>query len=308
MVIKAPKLKDKANIRIIAPASPPDMKVLSAGINILKKAGYTVSLGNNLRRLVQKADLAAPDKDRAEELNTAFKDPSVDAIFCARGGYGSTRIVPLVDYDAIKDHPKIFMGYSDITSLHLAIHKFTNLITFHGPMPGADLDEMKKPSFASFLKVLRGESNDIFSNVEKIIKYVVPGTAEGISEGTNISTFASLIGTDYMPDLKGKIAFFEDIATTSSDVDRYLFRLKLGKMLDKFNGFVFGDFTDIPKSEEPLPAIEEIIQDYMLDLKKPSLYGLPFGHGDDQMLIPLNAKVKISSEEPSLQLLEEVVN
>ncbi|MBE5727828.1 LD-carboxypeptidase [Candidatus Parvarchaeota archaeon] len=308
MVIKAPKLKDKANIRIIAPASPPDMKVLSAGINILKKAGYTVSLGNNLRRLVQKADLAAPDKDRAEELNTAFKDPSVDAIFCARGGYGSTRIVPLVDYDAIKDHPKIFMGYSDITSLHLAIHKFTNLITFHGPMPGADLDEMKKPSFASFIKVLRGESNDIFSNVEKIIKYVVPGTAEGISEGTNISTFASLIGTDYMPDLKGKIAFFEDIATTSSDVDRYLFRLKLGKMLDKFNGFVFGDFTDIPKSEEPLPAIEEIIQDYMLDLKKPSLYGLPFGHGDDQMLIPLNAKVKISSEEPSLQLLEEVVN
>jgi muramoyltetrapeptide carboxypeptidase len=284
------------------------MKVLSAGINILKKAGYTVSLGNNLRRLVQKADLAAPDKDRAEELNTAFKDPSVDAIFCARGGYGSTRIVPLVDYDAIKDHPKIFMGYSDITSLHLAIHKFTNLITFHGPMPGADLDEMKKPSFASFIKVLRGESNDIFSNVEKIIKYVVPGTAEGISEGTNISTFASLIGTDYMPDLKGKIAFFEDIATTSSDVDRYLFRLKLGKMLDKFNGFVFGDFTDIPKSEEPLPAIEEIIQDYMLDLKKPSLYGLPFGHGDDQMLIPLNAKVKISSEEPSLQLLEEVVN
>lgn len=308
MVIKAPKLKDKANIRIIAPASPPDMKVLSAGINILKKAGYTVSLGNNLRRLVQKADLAAPDKDRAEELNTAFKDPSVDAIFCARGGYGSTRIVPLVDYDTIKDHPKIFMGYSDITSLHLAIHKFTNLITFHGPMPGADLDEMKKPSFASFIKVLRGESNDIFSNVEKIIKYVVPGTAEGISEGTNISTFASLIGTDYMPDLKGKIAFFEDIATTSSDVDRYLFRLKLGKMLDKFNGFVFGDFTDIPKSEEPLPAIEEIIQDYMLDLKKPSLYGLPFGHGDDQMLIPLNAKVKISSEEPSLQLLEEVVN
>ncbi len=308
MAIKAPKLKDKANIRIIAPASPPDMKVLSAGINILKKAGYTVSLGNNLRRLVQKADLAAPDKDRAEELNTAFKDPSVDAIFCARGGYGSTRIVPLVDYDTIKDHPKIFMGYSDITSLHLAIHKFTNLITFHGPMPGADLDEMKKPSFASFIKVLRGESNDIFSNVEKIIKYVVPGTAEGISEGTNISTFASLIGTDYMPDLKGKIAFFEDIATTSSDVDRYLFRLKLGKMLDKFNGFVFGDFTDIPKSEEPLPAIEEIIQDYMLDLKKPSLYGLPFGHGDDQMLIPLNAKVKISSEEPSLQLLEEVVN
>ncbi|MCW1301858.1 MAG: LD-carboxypeptidase [Candidatus Parvarchaeota archaeon] len=307
MVLKAPRLKDKANIRIIAPASPPDMKVLSAGINILKKAGYTVSLGDNLRRLVQRADLAAPDKERAEEFNAAFKDPSVDAIFCARGGYGSTRIVPLIDYDAIKAHPKIFMGYSDITSLHLAMHKFANLITFHGPMPGADLDEMKKSSFSGFLKVLRGESNDIAFNIDKIIKYVVPGTAEGISEGTNISSFASLIGTDYMPDLKGKIAFFEDIATTSSDVDRYLFRLKLGKILDKFSGFVFGDFTDIPKSEESLPSIEEIIQDYMLDLKKPSLYGMPFGHGEDQMLIPLNAKVRISSDEPHIELLENVV-
>ncbi len=175
-------------------------------------------------------------------------------------------------------------------------------------MPGADLDEMKKPSFTGFLKVLRGESNNIVFNVDRIIKYVVPGVAEGISEGTNISTFASLIGTDYIPDLKGKIAFFEDIATTASDVDRYLFRLKLGNTLDKFNGFVFGDFTDIPKSEEPLPTIEEIVQDYMLDLKKPALYGLPFGHGDEQMLIPLNAKVRISSDEPYIELLEDVVN
>lgn len=307
MALKALKLKDKANIRIIAPASPPNMKVLSAGINILKRAGYTVSLGDNLRRLVQRADLAAPDKDRAGELNAAFKDQSVDAIFCARGGYGSTRIVPLIDYDLIKSNPKIFMGYSDITSIHLAVHKFTGLITFHGPMPGSDLDEMKKPSFSGFMKVLRGESNDIAFNIDKIIKYVVPGTAEGVSEGTNISTFASLIGTDYMPDLKGKIAFFEDIATTSSDVDRYLFRLKLGKILDKFGGFVFGDFADIPKSEESLPSIEEIIQDYMLDLKKPSLYGMPFGHGEDQMLIPLNAKVKISSDEPHIELLENAV-
>ena len=308
MVLRAPKLKDKANIKIIAPASPPDLKALSTSIGILKKFGYTVTLGENLRRLVQRADLAAPDKDRADEFNGAFKDDSVDAIFCARGGYGSMRILSSIDYDAIKSHPKIFVGYSDITALHLAIHKFTGLVTFHGPMPGVDADEIKKPSFQNVLSVLKGESLNITNNINRVVKYIIPGKVEGISEGTNISLFASLIGTDYMPDAKNKIAFFEDIATTSGDVDRYLFRLKLAKALDKFNGFVFGDFIDIPKSDEPMPSMEEIIEDYMLDLKKPSLFGLPFGHGEDQMLIPLNSKIRISSDEPYIELLEDVVN
>ncbi len=233
-------MKKSANIRIIAPASPPDIKVLWSSITLLKKMGFNITLGQNIRKLVQRADLAAPDKDRAEEFNAAFKDDSVDAIFCARGGYGSMRILPLIDYDNIKSHPKIFVGY--------------------------------------------------------------------ISEGTNISLFASLVGTDYMPDTKNRIGFFEDIATTSSDVDRYLFRLKLAKALDKFNGFVFGDFVDIPTSDEILPSMEEIIESYMLELQKPSLYGFPFGHGEDQMLIPLNAKIRISSDEPYMELLEEVVN
>lgn len=308
MSIKPPKLKSGANIKIVAPASPPDLKQLSTSISLLKKYGFNVSLGQNLRRLVQRADLAAPDKDRADELNKAFKDPSVDAIFCARGGYGSMRILSMLDYDAIKANPKIFVGYSDITALHLAIHKFTGLVTFHGPMPGVDADEIKKLSFQNILSILKGESNDISKNINQVIKYISPGSTEGISEGTNISLFASLIGTDYFPDAKNKIAFFEDVATTSGDVDRYLFRLKLAKALDKFNGFVFGDFTDIPKSDEVLPSMEEIVEDYMLNLNKPSLYGLPFGHGDDQMLIPLNTRIKISSEEPYIQLLEEVVN
>ncbi len=308
MSIKPPKLKNNANIRVIAPASPPDLKELSISIGLLKKYGFKISLGQNIRRLVQRADLAAPDRDRVEEFNNAFKDPEVDAIFCARGGYGSMRILQGVDYDTIKANPKIFVGYSDITALHLAIHKFTGLITFHGPMPGVDADEIRKPSFQTVISVLKGESKDIAGNINRVVKYIVPGSTEGITEGTNISLFASLIGTDFFPDPKNRIAFFEDVATTSGDVDRYLFRLKLAKMLDKFNGFVFGDFTDIPKSDEVLPSMEEIVEDYMLNLKKPSLYGLPFGHGSDQMLLPLNAKVKISSEEPYIELLEDIVN
>lgn len=168
---------------------------------------------------------------------------------------------------------------------------------------------MKKPSFQNFLKVLKGESDNITTNINRVIKYIVPGKTEGISEGTNISLFASLIGTDYIPDARNRIAFFEDIATTSGDVDRYLFRLKLARALDKFNGFVFGDFTDIPvSSEEVLPSMEEIIQEYMSEMKKPSLYGLPFGHGDDQMLIPLNARIRLSTDEPFIELIDKVVD
>jgi muramoyltetrapeptide carboxypeptidase len=307
-VIRPQRLKQGDNIRIVTPASAADIKGLSKGISILKTLGYNVTLGKNIRRLAQKGDLAAPDKDRAEELMDAFKDDSVDAIFSARGGYGSIRVLQYLDYDLIKTHPKIFVGYSDITALHLAINKLTGLITFHGPMPSVDVDEMKKNSFRQFLSVLSGDSLDISSTINSVIKYAVPGKTEGISMGTCMSPVASLIGTEYMPEPDGKILFMEDTGTTAADIDRYLFGLKLSKMLKKFNGFAFGDFTDIPLTDEPMPAIEEVIEDYMNELNKPSIFGLPFGHSSEQMLIPLNARMRLSSEEPYVELLEKVVD
>ncbi|MCL5009549.1 MAG: LD-carboxypeptidase [Candidatus Parvarchaeota archaeon] len=306
--IRPPALKVGDDIRIVTPASATDIRDLSKGISALKNLGYKISLGKNIRRLAQRGDLAAPDKDRAEELMDAFKDNSVKAIFCARGGYGSIRILPYLDFDLIKLHPKIFVGYSDITALHLAINKMTDLITFHGPMPGVDADEIKKPSFKQFMSVLSGESTDISGYINRVIKYAVPGKTEGVSAGTCMSVFASLIGTEYITEPEGKILFMEDTGSTAADIDRYMFRLKLSKMLKKFNGFAFGDFTDIPTIDEPMPAIEEVIEGYMEELSKPSIFGLPFGHSNDQMLIPLNAKVRISSEEPYLELLEKVVD
>ncbi len=307
-IARPQKLKQGDNIRIVTPASAADIRELSKGIAIFRTLGYNVSLGKNIRKLAQKGDLAAPDKDRAEELMDGFKDDSVKAIFCARGGYGSIRILQYLDYDVIRTHPKIFVGYSDITALHLAINKLAGLITFHGPMPSVDLDEIRKTSFKQFLSVLSGESLNISTTINGVIKYAVPGKAEGISMGTCMSLVASLIGTEYIPEPDDKLLFLEDTGTTAADIDRYMFRLKLAKMLKKFNGFAFGEFTDIPKIDEPMPAIEEVIEDYMNELNKPSIFGLPFGHSNEQMLIPLNARMRLSSEEPYIELLENVVD
>lgn len=305
--VKPPALKPGDEIRIIAPASAPDMTKLSKGITRLRNWGYKVSLGKNIRKLVQRNALAAPDKDRAEELMTAFKDDSVKAIFCARGGYGSIHILPLIDYEFIREHPKIFVGYSDITALHLAVNKFSKLITYHGPMPGSDPDEIRKPSFRHVMDVLSGQSDDISRFIGRVIKYIVPGKVEGISQGTNISVAASIFGTKYMPEYDGRIFFMEDTGVTSGDIDRYFFTMKLAGMLNRYTGFVFGDFKAIVEAEEPLPFIEDVVQQYINELGVPSLYGLPFGHGEDQMLIPLNAKIRLSTEDPYLELLDNVV-
>ncbi len=305
--IKPAKLNIGDEIRIIAPASAPDMIKLSRGISKLKKLGYRISVGKNIKKLNQRNDLAAPAKDRAEELMGAFKDDNVKAIFCARGGYGSIHILSLLDYDIIRDHPKILMGYSDITALHLAINRKSNMITFHGPMVSSDVDDLSKPSIKDFMNLLGGKTNRLNIHEDRLIKYIIPGKTEGLSMGTNISLVASLLGTNYIPETNGKIFFIEDTDVTSGDIDRYFFSMKLARIVEQFNGFVFGDFKAIFDKEEPMPSIEDVVQKFMNEINKPSLYGAPFGHGEEQMVIPLNARIRISDEEPYMELMEDVV-
>ena len=301
------KLKEGDTIAIIAPASAPDMRQLSVSINKLSKMGYKLSLGHNIRKLVQRNSLAAPKIDRANEFNNAFKDDNVKMILCARGGYGSIHILPYLDYDLVRDHPKIFVGYSDITAIHFALNKLSGLVTFHGPMPASDPDEYSGGIFKHFIEVLSGNSSDLSAFINIFVKYIYKGKVHGKSLGTNISVGASLVGTPFYPNPEGKILFSEDTGITSGDMDRYFSVMQLTGILQKLQGFVFGEFRQINEMEEPMPYIEDIIQQYIEELEKPSIFGLPFGHGEDQMLIPLNAKMSISSESPYLELDQNVV-
>ncbi|MGC8996215.1 MAG: S66 peptidase family protein [Thermoplasmata archaeon] len=308
MVLKPPKLKSNAHIRIIAPASAPNLKSLTAGVTRLKKMGFKVTLGENIRKTKQIGYLSAPDIDRARELNSAFADQTVDAIFCARGGFGSLRILPLIDYDLIKENPKIFLGYSDITALHIALNKKADLITFHGPMPGVDFENITPEIINNMIEILSGETLDLTKQINRIVGTVVDGKVSGISAGTNFSLFASLFGTEYQIKGHNRILFLEDVSTSISDIDRYMSELWLSKVLYRVKALLFGDFTQIPEEQVPTPSLQEIIYYYLYKMKKPTMYGLPFGHGSDQMTIPLNAKMKISTSEPSITLLENVVD
>ena len=306
--IAPPALNAGDTIRIIAPASAPDMKNLSTSVSRLSRLGYRVSLGHNIRKLVQRNSLAAPDDDRAKEFNDAFSDDSVKAIICARGGYGSIHILQYLDYDMIREHPKIFVGYSDITALHMALNRLSGLITFHGPMPASDPDEYGKVSFKIFLDILSGRSRELSAFLDRVVKYIYKGKIEGRSMGTNISVTSSLIGTPFFPSPDSRILFAEDTGITSGDLDRYFSVMKLTGMLSKFSGFAFGEFKQINEMEEPMPYIEDIVQLYIQELEKTSIYGLPFGHGENQMLIPLNAKISLSSDYPYIEATEDMVS
>lgn len=302
------RLKKGGHIRIIAPASPPNLRSLTVGVEKLRKMGYKVTFGENIRKLKRIGYLSAPDNDRARELESAFMDDSVDAIFCARGGYGSLRILPLIDFDIIKEHPKIFLGYSDITALHIAINQKTDLITFHGPMPAVDYETIPDTFLKYMMDFLAGETTDLTSQITRIVGVLVEGEAEGKSAGTNFSLVTSLIGTEYQLKSHDRILFLEDVATSIYDIDRYMAELWLTKTLYRVKGLVFGDFTQIPVDEGPTPSLQEIIYYYVSNMKKPAIYGLPFGHGSDQMIIPLNVRIKISTEEPFIKLLEDILD
>ncbi len=137
---------------------------------------------------------------------------------------------------------------------------------------------------------------------------LVEGEAEGRSAGTNFSLVTSLIGTEYQLKAHDRILFLEDVATSIYDIDRYMAELWLTKILYRVKGLAFGDFTQIPVDEGPTPSLQEVIYYYVSNMKKPAIYGLPFGHGNDQMIIPLNARIKISTEEPFIKLLEKVLD
>ncbi|MGC9193002.1 MAG: S66 peptidase family protein [Thermoplasmata archaeon] len=311
--IKPPRLKKNAHIRVIAPASPPSLKNLTLGVERFRKFGFKVSFGDNIKKTKQIGYLSAPDTERAKELIAAFQDDNVDAIFCARGGYGSMRILPLIDYEIIEKHPKIFVGYSDITALHIAINKMTGLITFHSLMPGADFDYSKDPTIndtniLQMFNIMSGETMDITPQIKRIVGSIVDGETSGVSTGTNFSLLVSLIGTEYSFKSSERILFLEDVSTSISDIDRYMAELWLSKMLYRAKGLVFGDFTQIPNDEVPSPSLPEIIYYYVNKMKKPVIYGMPFGHGMDQMTIPLDAKMKISTYDPSIVLQENVVD
>ncbi len=309
-LIKPKVLHEGDAVAVIAPAtvvSDPDdiaraeeaaqyygLKIIF-GESLLKGSGYKT-------RTVE---------ERIKDLHSAFSDKDIKAVFCIRGGYGSGTLLDKINYDLIKRNPKIFAGYSDITAMHLAINKYSNLLTFHGPMMLSTFTEYTDINFknAMFttqpLGLLKNPDAKNNFRTKHPIRTIVPGTAKGSLTGGNLSLISSLMGTPYEIETKGKILLIEDVGEEPFRIDRMLNQLRLAGKLQVAAGIVFGNFTDCdyssPYSSRSWDySLGESIDNVMKDIPVPAFYGLDFGHTADQLTLPLGLEVELDTSAGTL--------
>lgn len=277
---------------------------LKKGIAYLESLGYKVKLGSYVVNTY--GYLAGKDAQRAEDFNRMFYDNEVDVVFCTRGGYGSPRLLSKIDYHRIKQNPKIFVGYSDITALQLALFAKTGLVTFSGPMVAV---EMAKgiDSFTEkhFWELLTGVPTAFrFSHQDKPLQCFKKGQTKGRLLGGCLSLICSLLGTPFLPDFQDAILFLEDVGEEPYQIDRNLSQLRLAGVLNQINGLVVGTFEKGPsENENPSLTLDQVLGDMVGDLDIPVATGLPYGHIDVKCTIPIGVDAFLNADDGYLEIL-----
>lgn len=303
----AKRLEFGDTIGIIAPASPEkEDETVKKGIDFIKSLNFNVKVGKHIYD--RYGYLAGKDKDRAEDLMDMFLDPEVKMVLCCRGGYGTMRMLNYVDFDEIKKHPKIFAGFSDITTLLNQIYQRCKIVTFHSPMATSNLkDEATLKSF--LFSIMSGTSSYTIKNPEGYpIKCPVKGTAEGTLVGGNLSLIAATMGTKYEIDTENKILFLEDVGEEPYSIDRMLTQLELAGKLQECQGFILGQYKNctLPHYERSL-TLDQIFEEKILSLNKPTLKDFSSGHSYPKLTLPIGAKVKLDCNKGEIDILQAVV-
>lgn len=260
--------------------------------------------------------LAGEDAARAEGITRAFLDDSVDAVFALRGGWGTGRLLPLLDYRAIARHPKILLGYSDITALLLALRARCGFVGIHGPNLLSDwnphvVELLRRLLFAGErveYRPVKPETQSLAS-MEGRIQTLVPGQASGELIGGNLTVLASLVGTPFLPDLRGCLLFLEDVHEPVYRIDRALTQLRLAGLLERVNGIVFGAFSKIPPENGYGEfALYEVLEQHSRAAGKPAFLGAAFGHIPANSPLPLGVRAEMDAATGRLALLEAAVS
>lgn len=329
--LKPPPLRPGSLIAVVAPAGPVHEAAFTAGVKVLENQGFRVRLGRHVSERL--GYLAGTDEARAEDLNEALRDPDVRGIVAARGGYGCGRILDLIDYAAAKADPKVFVGYSDVTALHCAFARKVGLVTFHGPVVASLGSKLTRLTLESFLRAVT--STEPLDVLPMPTDYPPPrvvgaGRATGLLAGGNLSLVASLMGTPYELDTRGRVLLLEDVGEEPYRVDRMLRQLALGGKLAHAAGVVLGEMVDCvprtapappaappvgtgsaapsagPSSAESAPSllVDDVLRDYFAGLGRPVLSGLPCGHGRDKWTLPLGCLATVDGYKGRL-IIEE---
>jgi muramoyltetrapeptide carboxypeptidase len=259
--------------------------------------------------------LAGTDRERLEELNAAIADPAIDAVWCIRGGYGTTRILHQVDFAALARRPKALVGYSDITALLIGAVVRAGVVAFHGPVARAAMPAFSRVHFEQVLaraepagRLGRLPQPDVLLPRENRIVTLAGGTAEGPLFGGNLSLLQCLLGTPFCPDLDGAILFLEDVGEDLYRVDRMLAHLRAAGALDRLAGVAVGRFTELERrGADGALGLEEVLETYLLPLGIPVAHGFPVGHIDDQWTLPLGVRARLDADAGDLELLEAAV-
>ena len=309
--LKPPRLKKHDLIGLVTPASPiADASRIEKGVQYLERLGYNVAVGENVGKA--RGYLGGSDEERLDDLHRFFADHRVKGIFAIRGGYGTPRLLPKLNYGLISRNPKILVGFSDVTALQLALWKRCSLITFHGPMAGVEMaatidpftEDMFWRSVTSTKRIGRIKFPD---NARPTVLY--PGTAVGRLVGGNLSLIVSLLGTRYFPVATNSILFLEEIAEEPYRVDRMITQLHNAGTLAGCNAVLTGRFTDcVPKDpSKPSLSVEQILNETAAQSATPFLSNLPFGHVPLKMTLPVGLRVRVDTSVPSVEYLEAAV-
>lgn len=313
--IKPKRLKKGDTVGLISPGGFISEKELNESIVNLENLGFKVQPGEAV--LGKHGYLGGNDKQRADDMNKMFADSKIDGIFCSRGGYGCSRILPLLDYKLIKNNPKALIGYSDITALFYGIYAKTGLVGFHGPVGISTFNEYSVNLFRDVMMspkketvLLNAEETNTAPEYQREI--VRSGTAEGILVGGNLSIVVSLIGTPYDVDSKDKIFFIEEVSEEPYRVDRMLTQMIQAGKFDNAAGIALGVFSKCHPRESISGignsfSLMEVIYDRLFDLGIPVVYGMSFGHITNKMTLPFGVKTKLDVDNYSLTLLEPAV-
>lgn len=304
--MKPAPLKPHARLALVAPSSPIyEAENRQAAIALLEEMGFSVQVYESVS--AQRGYLSGSDHIRVRDLMDAFADPEIDGVICLRGGYGAARLLPLIDFEVIRQHPKVFVGFSDITALHLSIYAHTGLVTYHGPMPGAQsLTGLRDPrSRRMWLDTLGGDPPREMYNPggDPFCSFSGKGTAEGILVGGNLSVLCSLLATPYLPDFTDKLLLLEDVGERPYRIDRMINQLRTSGIFDSIAGLVLGDFTQCEEEASPRTlALEEIFRE-LLPPELPVLWNVHAGHGRDKMTLPLGEPYRLDADKATLTRL-----
>jgi muramoyltetrapeptide carboxypeptidase len=311
-LIRPPRLQPRSVVGLIAPGGIVDDSIIEKCVKNLESLGFRVKLGKHIR--AAHGGYAGTVAQRLDDLHGMFLDREVGAIWTARGGSGCTALLPHIDYGMIRRNPKILIGYSDITALHLALYRQAGLVSFHGPVAWSTFSDYSVNHMLSVLMEPQREyaihmsienSRRAEKETQFALRTIRPGTAEGRLIGGNLAVMSALIGTPYAADIRSRLVFLEEVGEAPYRIDRLLIQLDQSAGLKRAAGYMLGVFQKSAASgNEPSLSLAEIVDDHFASLPVPAVYGYSFGHIAQQFTIPVGILARLDTEAETLTLLE----